>query len=176
MQQRPLLLSLTYPILVRVDTAELQLLPSRITAVLKGVSSDAISERSDALHERPIVLSVPAQFRRVGLGIRMLIEGKALAGQASKADPKLVKLIARAHQFSNELAESGSERLADVAQAAGLTSSYLTRLLRLTYLAPDITRAIIEGRHPRDLTAQKLLTHSRLPLAWQEQRRLLGFA
>ena len=59
---------------------------------------------------------------------------------------------ARAHQFSNELAESGSERLADVAQAAGLTSSYLTRLLRLTYLAPDITRAIIEVRHPRDLT------------------------
>jgi NADPH2:quinone reductase len=33
-----------------------------------------------------------------------------------------------------------------------------------------------EGRHPRDLTAQKLLAHSRLPLAWQEQRRILGFA
>jgi AraC-like DNA-binding protein len=176
MQQRPLLLSLTYPILVRVDTAELQLLPSRITAVLKGVSSDAISERSDALHERPIVLSVPAQFRRVGLGIRMLIEGKALAGQASKADPKLVKLIARAHHFSNELAESSSGRLADVAQAAGLTSSYFTRLLRLAYLAPDITRAIIEGRHPSDLTAQKLLARSRLPLAWPDQRRLLGFS
>jgi site-specific DNA recombinase len=175
MQQRPLLLSLTYPILVRVDTAELQLLPSRITAVLKGVSSDAISERSDALHERPIVLSVPAQFRRVGLGIRMLIEGKALAGQASKADPKLVKLIARAHHFSNELAASSAERLADVAQAAGLTSSYFTRVLRLTDLAPDITWATIEGRHPRDLTRQKLLAHSRLPLAWPDQRRLLGF-
>jgi hypothetical protein len=44
----------------------------------------------------------------------MLIEG-----QASKADPKLVKLIARAHHFSNELAESSADRLADVAQAAG---------------------------------------------------------
>jgi DNA invertase Pin-like site-specific DNA recombinase len=176
MQQRPLLLSLIHRIVVRVDTVELQQLPSCIANILQRASSSATSETSADPKERPIVLSFPAQFRRVGLGIRMLIEGKAPVGQASKADPKLVKLIARAHQFSNELAESGSERLADVAQAAGLTSSYLTRLLRLTYLAPDITRAIIEGRHPRDLTAQKLLTHSRLPLAWQEQRRLLGFA
>jgi hypothetical protein len=53
-----------------------------------------------------------------------------------------------------------SEYLADVAQGERLTSSYFTRVLRLTYLAPDITRAIIEGRHPRDLTAQKLLAHS----------------
>ena len=66
--------------------------------------------------------------------------------------------------------------LADVAQGEKLTSSYFTRVLRLSYLAPDITRAILEGRHPRDLTAQKLLAHSRLPLAWPEQRRTLGFA
>jgi site-specific DNA recombinase len=47
--------------------------------------------------------------------------------------------------------------------------------VRLTYLAPDITRAILEGRHPRDLTAEKLLEHSRLPLTWPEQRSALGF-
>jgi site-specific DNA recombinase len=176
MRQRPLLLSLIHRLVVRRDSVETQLLPSRIAAVLQRVSSGPSSDTSAESQERPIVLSVPAQFRRVGLGIRMLIEGKALAGQASKADPKLVKLIARAHHFSNELGESSSERLADLTQAAGLTSSYFTRVLRLTYLAPDITRAIIEGRHPRDLTAQKLLAHSRLPLAWQEQRSLLGFA
>jgi hypothetical protein len=43
------------------------------------------------------------------------------------------------------------------------------------HLAPDITRAILDGRHPRDLTAQKQLARSRLPLAWPDQRRLLGF-
>jgi hypothetical protein len=37
-------------------------------------------------------------------------------------------------------------------------------------------RAILEGRHPRDLGADKLLGHSRLPLTWPEQRRVLGFA
>jgi site-specific DNA recombinase len=48
--------------------------------------------------------------------------------------------------------------------------------LRLSYLAPDITQAILDGRQPRDLTADKLLAHSRLPLAWHEQRTVLGFA
>ena len=50
------------------------------------------------------------------------------------------------------------------------------RLVRLSYLAPDITKAILDGRQPGDLTAEKLLEHSRLPLAWHDQRIALGFA
>ncbi len=56
-----------------------------------------------------------------------------------------------------------------------MTPSYFTRLVRLTFLAPDITRAILEGRHPPTLTAAKLKEASRLPLGWQEQREILGF-
>jgi hypothetical protein len=175
-QMRFLLSGLIQRIVVHLDSIDIQLLPNGIAAVLRDASSpEPIPAAAAAAEEPPIVLSIPAQFRRVGLGIKILVDGPALPGQASKADPKLVKLIARAHHLSNELAKGSSERLADLAQAAGLTSSYFTRVLRLAYLAPDITRAIIEGRHPRDLTAQKLLAHSRLPLAWPEQRRLLGF-
>jgi hypothetical protein len=49
-------------------------------------------------------------------------------------------------------------------------------LCALSYLAPDIIRAILEGLQPRDLTAEKLLAHSRLPLGWLDQRTVLGFA
>ena len=49
------------------------------------------------------------------------------------------------------------------------------QLVRLSYLAPDITQAILDGRQPRDLTTEKLLAHSRLPLAWHDQRIVLGF-
>jgi len=58
----------------------------------------------------------------------------------------------------------------------GVSRSYFTRVVRLSYLAPDITQAVLEGRQPRDLTAEKLLAHSRLPLAWRDQRTALGFA
>jgi len=57
-----------------------------------------------------------------------------------------------------------------------VSRSYFTRLVRLSYLAPDITQAILDGRQPTDLTTDKLVTHSRLPLAWHAQRTLLGFA
>jgi len=55
-------------------------------------------------------------------------------------------------------------------------SSGISGLVRLSYLAPDITQAILDGRQPCDLTAEKLLEHSRLPLAWHDQRIALGFA
>jgi hypothetical protein len=105
----------------------------------------------------------------------IIIDGPVGQGRAAKPDPKLVKLIARAHRLQEKLIRSGGGNLSDVARDEKLTGSYFTRVLRLSYLAPDITRAILEGRHPRDLTAQTLLDHSRLPLSWPEQRRLLGF-
>ena len=64
---------------------------------------------------------------------------------------------------------------ADHRPVRGMIGSYLTRLLRLTFLAPDIVTAILEGGHPPGLTAHKLMRDTRLPLDWDEQRRLLGF-
>ena len=64
---------------------------------------------------------------------------------------------------------------AALAKREGVRPSYFTWLVRLSYLAPDITQAILDGRQPRDLTAEKLLEHSRLPLAWHDQRNVLGF-
>jgi hypothetical protein len=65
---------------------------------------------------------------------------------------------------------------AALAKREQVSRSYFTRLVRLSYLAPDITEAILDGRQPHDLTADKLLAHSRPPLTWYEQRAVLGFA
>ena len=47
---------------------------------------------------------------------------------------------------------------------------------RLNYLAPDIVAAILDGKHPVDLTANKLMADTRFPLDWRAQRAALGFA
>jgi site-specific DNA recombinase len=65
--------------------------------------------------------------------------------------------------------------LAAIARREGLTGSYVTRIVRLSFLSPDITRAILDGRHPPDLTAAKLTRMPRLPLDWSQQKRVLGF-
>ena len=55
-----------------------------------------------------------------------------------------------------------------------MTAAYIYILLRLPWLAPDITTAIVNGRQPQPLNAQTLMrTASRLPADWADQRALL---
>ena len=66
--------------------------------------------------------------------------------------------------------------LQQIGKAEDVSPSYVTRLLRLSYLAPDIVAAIIDGHQPLKLTANKLMGDTRLPLEWPAQRALLGFS
>jgi len=94
----------------------------------------------------------------------------------AKPDARLIKLLIRARRFNATLVDSDGVPFAALVKRQGVSPSYFTRLVRLSYLAPDITQAVLDGRQPRDLTADKLLEHPRLPLTWHEQRRGLGFA
>ena len=62
---------------------------------------------------------------------------------------------------------------ADLAKAEKVNDSYLSRMLRLTLLAPDIVEAILDGRQPRALEVQALMRP--VPQGWNEQRAALGF-
>ncbi len=121
------------------------------------------------------ILSVRVRLHRSRREIKMLID-RADPFSAANPDARLIKLLIRAHRFSATLAGSGGTPFAALAKQEGVSPSYFTRLIRLSYLAPDITQSILDGRQPSRLTADKLLAHSRLPLAWPDQRTLLGFA
>jgi hypothetical protein len=121
------------------------------------------------------ILSVPIRLRRAGREITMRIDSTDPFATA-KPDARLVKLLIRAHRFNATLLDGDPVPFAALAKRAGVSPSYFTRLVRLSYLAPDLIQAILDGRQPPDLTANKLLAHSRLPLAWREQRTMLRFA
>jgi site-specific DNA recombinase len=106
---------------------------------------------------------------------KMLIDGTDPFSVA-KPNTRLIKLLVRAHRFSTILVQSDGVAFAAAVMREGVSRSYFTRVVRLSYLAPDITQAILDGRQPRDLTAEKMLAHSRLPLGWHDQRTALGFA
>src|SRR5262245_60040712 len=99
-----------------------------------------------------------------------MLMGRADPLSTAKPDARLIKVVISAHRFNATLAASGGTPFAALAKQEGVSPSYLTRLIRLSYLAPDITQAILDGRQPSHLTADKLLAHSRLPLAWHHQR------
>jgi site-specific DNA recombinase len=170
-RKRAVLTALIERIEVSVDRIDIRLRPPGLSVLL-----DVAATPSQALNDDETeILSVPVRLRRAGREITMVINGIDPLATA-KPDARLIKLLLRARRFNTILTRGEGVPFAALAQQEGVSRSYFTRLLRLSYLAPDITQAILDGRQPRDLTAEKLLQHSRLPLAWHEQRTVLGFA
>jgi site-specific DNA recombinase len=169
-RKRAVLAALIERIEVKVDQIDIHLRPLRLWALLDLPATPAQGVNDDQIE----LLSVPVRLRRSGREIRMVIDGPDPF--AAKPDARLIKLLLRARRFNATLADSEGVPFAALADREGVCRSYFTRLVRLSYLAPDITQAILDGRQPPDLTAEKLLEHSRLPLAWHDQRTLLGFA
>jgi hypothetical protein len=169
-ERRATLWRLLTSVSVHPGRIEFCLRPARLATLLVGRPA-SLPDSEAADDGEPIVLSVPVALKRTGLEMRLLVEG---AAGAAEPDPALIKLIVKAQQLRTKLL-GGEIGIGALAEREGLTSSYVTRVVRLGFLAPDIIAAILEGRQPAGLTANKLLLDSRLPLAWSEQRRLLGF-
>ena len=170
-RKRVVLTALIERIEVSADRIDIRLRPSRLHLLLDAAATPSQSATDDETE----ILSAPVRLRRVGREIRMVIDGPDPLA-AAKPDARLIRLLLRARRFNAALTRGEGVAFAALAQHEGVSRSYFTRLVRLSYLAPDITQAILDGRQPRDLTAEKLLEHSRLPLAWHEQRTVLGFA
>lgn len=82
-------------------------------------------------------------------------------------DPVLISALRKAHAMVR--IERGMP-IMDVAP----DSPYDRNILRLAFLAPDIQRAILAGRHPLHLNLEKI-KKTAIPLAWSQQRKALGF-
>jgi hypothetical protein len=82
-----------------------------------------------------------------------------------------IRALARAHRWK-QLIENGTYRsAAGIAEAEGVTRSFVNRLLRLTLLAPDIVEAILEGRQPQGMQLEELT--GTISSGWVEQRDVL---
>jgi site-specific DNA recombinase len=120
-----------------------------------------------------LTLTVRARLQRVGREMKMLVENTD--GQ-TRADPALLRIVARAHDIQKRLMHNSELTLPVMASQEHVTPGYVSRLLRLPSLAPDIITAIINGRNPPQLTAKKLMRLAlEIPVDWAEQRKLLGF-
>ncbi len=119
-----------------------------------------------------VTIRIPMKLRRRG-GRKLIIAPDGLPGHETQPtfDEVLINALVRAHRWRRQI-ESGQYRSApELATHEKITDSYVARMLTLRLLAPDITQAILEGRQPKGLTLATLLRG--IPLAWQEQRRVM---
>ncbi|MDP2693611.1 MAG: hypothetical protein Q8O58_01905 [Gallionella sp.] len=119
------------------------------------------------------VITVPIKLRQRSKAWRLVVQPKQDAF-SQEADPKLGALISKAHDWLSRLTSGRYDGVQAIATEEKMTSSYVTRVIYVAYLAPDISLRVLKGDHPPDLTAKKLLSLVPLPDRWEEQRRLLG--
>ena len=128
----------------------------------------------DHIPDQPtLTLTISAKLRRAGKGVRLVIG----AGAANRIDDGLVSLVARAFTTRNMFLSGHDDSVESMASRLSLRRDYLSVLMRLSYLSPQIVRAILAGQHPVELTPTRLIELSKnLPHDWREQTRVLGFS
>ena len=129
---------------------------------------------SAAIH-LSIMRQIPLRVRRRGIEMRLVIGGGS--GSAPRIDSTILKATGRARRWFDDLVWGRAASMVEIGKREGVGKRYVSRMIRLAFLAPTIVERIAEGRQPPDLTAQFLSTgRGDLPLSWSAQEKLLGFA
>jgi len=132
----------------------------------------ASNANADSTEQALIRLSIPASLQRTGKEMKFIVDGVM---NSAPPDTTLIRLLVRSQKIAKRMFEPNCPPLDAVAREERITASYATRLVRLAFLAPDIVTAILAGKQPAGLTANKLMADTRLPLDWRDQRGALGF-
>ncbi|KIL96950.1 hypothetical protein CCC_01443 [Paramagnetospirillum magnetotacticum MS-1] len=120
-----------------------------------------------------LTVRVPLTLRRYG-GRKLVIvpEGEGVPVRAKPTpDDTLLKALARAHRWKRMLESGQVASLNELSEAEKISPSYMTRIYRLTLLAPDIVEAILDGRQPRTLQLADLMDN--IPVEWEQQREII---
>ena len=108
---------------------------------------------SDAVQTFTVV--VPLSVKPRG-GRKAMVTHGVLALER-RQDITLIKAVARAFRWRRMLESGQFATIKDLAVAEKINASYVSRVLRLTLLAPDIVEAILDGRQPEEMTLPRLL-------------------
>ena len=115
---------------------------------------------------------IPLTMKKRGVELRLVIRNEP--SSTAKVDMVLLKTIARAHRWFDQLLSGEVKSLTAIATREGLNYRFVGKLVRLAFLAPEIVEAIAEGRQPPEVSTELLTKRIRLPLDWRDQKRLLN--
>ena len=128
---------------------------------------EAVS-KSGAKSRGAITIDAPVRFRRRGVEAKLIVLGQS--EPASRPDENLVRLLTRAHEWFGRIERGEASGPGDIAKAEGLCRTYVTRVVCLAFLAPEVTKAILEGRQPTEVTAKRLINLAlKIPIFWADQ-------
>ncbi len=118
-----------------------------------------------------VSIHIPFQITKRGGRKEMVLPAGAQL-QRPRTDNTVVKALARAFRWKRLLETGAYTSVSDLAEKEKIGLSYLTRVLRMTLLAPDIVDAILDGRQGDGIDLATLAAP--FPHEWGAQRRHFG--
>jgi len=157
---------------IRDLVAKVTVQPHEISVELSVTAlGTALAVEHPADTQTSIPLISPIRLTRTGRAIRLVQRDGRLVSQA-KLDPGLVELLRKGRSWWQQL-QTGTIDIATIAREEKVNDSWVSRLVRLNFLAPAIVEAILAGTQPASVNATALRT-ANLPVDWNEQITLFG--
>jgi hypothetical protein len=127
----------------------------------------------DRLDGSTLVVRIPMRFEHRGGRKRIVAPDGSELAPSSKPQPDgtLVKALARAWRWQRMLDDGIYTTVSDIGDSENISKSYVSRILRLALLSPDIIEAILAGSADQSLMLERL--ERPLRSSWEEQRSLL---
>jgi site-specific DNA recombinase len=117
-----------------------------------------------------IILEADAQLRKCGGEVRLLLADTEQ--NRARSVPSLVRAVARAHDWMDRILSGEVPNQQALAKQTGFDKRYISRIIPLAFLAPDITEAILDGKQDPNLSLEKCI--SEIPFEWSRQREALS--
>ena len=119
-----------------------------------------------------LTVSIPMAIRKRG-GRKVVVSAAGAepwAPSRPRIDNTLLRALVQAFHWQHELESGKHATISELAAAEKLDRSFVSHMLRLTLLAPDLVEAILDGRQPQTVQLQPLVRG--FPVEWERQRRL----
>ncbi len=156
-------------IVVHHGSVELRISKQRLRSHLLGAD---LSANNDAGTDDELRISISANLEQCRGEKRILTPGTESELQTSRPNLSLFKAVSRANDWARRLLSGEYRDLQDIARRNGLDPSYVSRIFPAAFLAPEVIRAVLDGRQHPSTTLDDLLELASLP--WPEQKNRLG--
>lgn len=156
--------------LIRKLVAQVRALPREVAIELStSALTSAFRVQLPNNANATIAFTSPVRLIRTGRSVR-LVSSTGKSATAGTPDQALIRLLLKAREWWARLAD-GRTDIATIARDEGINDSYVSRVVRLNFLAPQLLEEILAGTQPAMLSAARMKAAD-LPAEWNRQLRL----